>query len=232
MATPFILRAVAASIVGLLVLAAEAPAKGVILITHGDTIAQLGDLSAQLGNPDSTVKVGFKSSYAGLFWIDLWTWGGEFCLYQDNTYQPIDRREAAALLGKTEDELQEPLLYRFPLGLMLLAGLAVLGGAVWVLGGIAQSLEKAKASRLLHDPIYEKALEIASAPPTAPAVPSQPAEAGALPVSASEEDKQVAPESAFEAGVRYLTDSGVSLEEAVRNLQLLMRCSPRQPQAA
>ncbi|MDB5388308.1 MAG: hypothetical protein JWM11_3954, partial [Planctomycetaceae bacterium] len=42
-----------------------------ILITHGETITKLGDVSAadKLRFPGN-VEIGFKHSYFGIFWID------------------------------------------------------------------------------------------------------------------------------------------------------------------
>ena len=72
---------------------------GVILITHGDTISHIGEVAPEFRSPKLPQRVGFKSSYFGVFWIDLWTWGGEFCAYEGDRYQPISRAEAARLIG-------------------------------------------------------------------------------------------------------------------------------------
>jgi hypothetical protein len=231
MTSQITLRVVSALITAFLFIPTEASAKGVILITHGDTITHLGDPPQQPEKPDSTVKVGFKSSYGGLFWMDFWTWGGEFCLYEGNNYEPIDRATAARLLGKPENELKEPFLYRFPLGLLILAVLAVLFGALLIFGAILQAIEKAKAAKLRSDPIYEKAFEIASVQ-AVQANQDGPAEAGPPPADSGAADKQGDSGPAFDAAVRYLTDSGVAQKEAVRNLQLLIRHSPTKQQNA
>src|SRR5262245_23198682 len=123
-------------IISLLFTPLEARAKGFYLITYGDTIGHLGDVSPQPGETPSRVTVGIKSSYAGIFWIDLWTWGGQFCLYKDNHYQPIDHATVVQLLGKPESEVREPFLYRFPLGRLILAVLLAVLGGLAIVGSI------------------------------------------------------------------------------------------------
>src|SRR5437764_6727836 len=104
---------------------------GIILITHGDTIKHLGDIrNAELKDAlrkanFKNLSVGFKYSYFGVFWIDLWTWGGEYCVYEGNNYNPIPLALAATLTGKSEDELGKPFFYRFPLGLLIIGGCVV-----------------------------------------------------------------------------------------------------------
>jgi len=73
---------VAAVLAHLFLAPSEAGAK-IMLITHGDTIAHLGDLlkvpPGAKGLPvGQTLGVGYKWSYGGLFWIDFWTWVGEY----------------------------------------------------------------------------------------------------------------------------------------------------------
>ena len=88
-------------------------AKGIILITRGETINEVGKITnpgqLQLGG---TVSVGYKYSYFGVFWLDLWTWGGEYCVYDGDRYAPIQPAQAAELLGKPERSLGAPFLYR------------------------------------------------------------------------------------------------------------------------
>src|SRR5437016_2616231 len=98
----------------------RASAKGIILITHGDTINKVGDirnpeLRQQLAATGKNLAVGFKYSYFGIFWLDLWTWGGEYCVFEDKNYGPITAAQAAELMGVKESELGKPFLYRFPL---------------------------------------------------------------------------------------------------------------------
>src|SRR5688500_11451708 len=75
---------------------------GIVMITAGPTIKHIGDVpAAQLRSAQNTEReanikrgridllgkgmtrpaVGFRYNYFGIFWVEFWTWGGEFCLY-------------------------------------------------------------------------------------------------------------------------------------------------------
>jgi hypothetical protein len=107
-------------------------------------VSNLGEISAEMrSSPDfpaefADFKVGYKYSYAGVFWLDIWTWDGEFCVYKggglmdDTSYVSIDKATAAELMGKTEDQIGIPFVYRFPLLLLILGGVAVVGAFVFV----------------------------------------------------------------------------------------------------
>jgi len=76
---PAPLGAAAVAALALWLQPAAAHAKGIILITHGDTINHLGDVASEYrgaGLPATTV--GYKYSSFGVFWLDLWTWGGTY----------------------------------------------------------------------------------------------------------------------------------------------------------
>jgi hypothetical protein len=53
-----------------------ASAKGIVLITWGETISHVGDASPQARQMLGTRQVGYKYGYFGVFWLDLWTHGG------------------------------------------------------------------------------------------------------------------------------------------------------------
>jgi hypothetical protein len=67
-----------------LLTAAEARAgRGFVVVTWGETIAYVGDPSGPAGpawGDGRALKVGYKYEYAGMFWVDLWTWGGTYCV--------------------------------------------------------------------------------------------------------------------------------------------------------
>jgi hypothetical protein len=142
----------------------------IVLITHGDTITKLGGIAdndirmAFYENVQPIPSVGYHYSYAGVYWVDLWTWGGEYCLYtgdKQQTYEPISRDQAARFLGVTPDDLSKPFWYRFPPGLCILAGLALLLGAVT----LEEKARKLRMMRLLDDGHYRGALEIVAKTP-------------------------------------------------------------------
>ena len=104
---------------------------GFVLITHGQDIMHLGDVPAKVQQEmladlrvSGTVKVGYLYEGFGLFWLDIWTWDGQFCVYTGTNYDPIDATKAAALLGKP-GKLSKPFFYRFPPGLLIVVPLVV-----------------------------------------------------------------------------------------------------------
>jgi hypothetical protein len=110
-----------------LLLFSPAKAEAGVLITRGDTIGELGAIDPELlkaADLPSNLKVGYKYSYFGVFWLDFWTYDGEFCLYttKEEGYNPIEASVAAELLNISEDQLKAPFLYRFPLGLWIIIG--------------------------------------------------------------------------------------------------------------
>ncbi len=106
--------------------------RGLLLITHGDAIKHVADLSPEMAKFASEemghdgVKLGYKYDHFGLFWLDLWTWDGEYCLYAGDTYWSLPPDAAAQIMEQPVESLGTPFLYKFPLGLMILLGL---GGA-------------------------------------------------------------------------------------------------------
>lgn len=135
-----------------------------MLITHGD---QIRELTPAPGAPTSELpdgmKVGYVSSYGGLFWVDFWTWGGQYCVYKptdDRRYQPVHPPVAAALLGVPEDQLSTPFFYRFPLGLIILAGLGVAFGVSTAFNKYVAAKTAKLARRLITQPLYEKAMTL------------------------------------------------------------------------
>lgn len=127
----------ALALTGVALASTEAHAgKGIVLITHGESVLHYADLEgdAKAFAAESTgheVKVGYLYSHFGVFWLDLWTWGGEYCLYNGDNVWTLTPEEAAGLLGVQVDGLGKPLLYRVPLGILILLGLG-LGYGLWL----------------------------------------------------------------------------------------------------
>src|SRR5436305_621679 len=123
---PALLGAAAVAALALWSQPSSAHAKGIILITHGDSVSHLGDVAAEYRAADlPATAVGYKYSYFGVFWLDLWTWGGTYCLYKDKSYWELTPAQAAQLLKKSEADLGKPFLYHVPLGLVALIGVVV-----------------------------------------------------------------------------------------------------------
>jgi hypothetical protein len=237
---------------------AEASAAGIVLVTWGETISHVGKATPQAEQTQGIRQVGFKYGYFGVFWIDLWTHGGTYCVYEGKRYDPVSPAEAARLLGKSEDQLSTPFLYRFPLGLLIF-------GPLIVLGIIVAAVDKGKGDEtvlLFQDARYQKALEILNAhyskPPSAAAPaqqsehvqelasPLMPADRLPRPLADSKQPLPAAPaqspglqpgvdeatkfRAAFEAGVHYLIGVGIPREEAERNLAVIIQVLTQAPQ--
>jgi hypothetical protein len=115
---------------------AQADAGGFILITYGDDISKVADIpAAQMegvkqmtgaANP----AIGYKYNQFGVFYLNIWTWGGDFVLYENDTYWDLGAAQAAQILGIAPDQLKKPLTYKIPPGLVLIL-ILVIGGVVW-----------------------------------------------------------------------------------------------------
>lgn len=119
--------------------------RGIVLITTGETITHVGDVSGSSKLPANVNKVGYRYNYYGIFWIDFWTSDGTYCVYEGEQSRSITPSEAALLLGKKESDLSRPFLYRYPLGLLIVGGLAVLGILGAAIGGKAKPAEEKPA---------------------------------------------------------------------------------------
>ena len=117
---------------------ASAEAKGLILITYGDDISKVAEIPpAQLeGVKQATGAtnplIGYKYNQFGIFFLNIWTWGGEYVIYENDTYWDLGAEGAAQLLGIQMEQLKKPLGYRIPPGLILVL-ILVIGGVVWKL---------------------------------------------------------------------------------------------------
>jgi hypothetical protein len=111
------------SLVGCLIafaFVAHSEAKAGIIITWGETISPIGVSRPQDNPTHQRVYVGFKYKYSGVFWLDLWTSDGTYCIYEGKKYYPIPAAEAARLISIPESELTKPFLYQVPLGWLVL----------------------------------------------------------------------------------------------------------------
>lgn len=102
-----------------------------ILVTSGGTLAHATELDPGL-DPElaeryaqelgGNIKVGFLYQYAGVFYVDFWTNNGKYVLYAGDNILQLPQEEVAIAAGVASvDELPVPLLYRVPLGWILLA---------------------------------------------------------------------------------------------------------------
>ena len=150
-------RLVFLAILTVLSLPAASSAK-LLLITRGDTFSDLGPVQQTkvLPAPMAGFQVGYKYSYFGLFWVDLWRGSGEYCLYRDKDWAPISKAQAAEYLGVPESELHEPFFYNVPPGLIVVVVLAV----GYIGTKIVRLHNKKQVTDLVNDPRYSRAFDI------------------------------------------------------------------------
>lgn len=98
--------------------------RGVIIWGAGETVSHLADadlssdpeLAAELQFDEPAI--GYKYEYFSLFFLDLWTGGGQLVLYDQSSDRHVPLRDDVLLelTGRTPDSFGKPLLYRIPLG--------------------------------------------------------------------------------------------------------------------
>ena len=194
----------------------DASAKGIILITHGETIDHVGDVSSGIEKSRGISKVGYRYGYWGVFWINLWTHGGTYCIYEGDRYSPIRPAEAARLLRVREADLGAPFLYNVPLGWLLIGPMIVLG----IVMNIREKRKGDPISRLFQDERYQKALGIVAAEYAKQPAEANPATGPEYQAKAGEKKDF---QAAFEAGLKYLTGIGIPHEEAERTLSTMIQ---------
>jgi hypothetical protein len=185
-----------------------------VVFGWGEAIDRVGELPESVREEvrrelGTDVSIGYHYQRAHVFWLSFWTWDGGHVLYQGDRYWKLGPAEWGQLLGSRGAEtLDTPLLYRFPLGLDILAGLVVIGIVRSRLFPSAQE----RARRLLKQSCYREALELYARHVLPP-------EGGEAP----EEGDPVDPEAALANAVNHLCDRGIPPDEAARNMQVILR---------
>ena len=175
-----------------------------IICGHGETVSEVGKLSAEAReevakNLGPDLSVGFLYSRVHVFYADLWTWDGRFVLYRGAKYwQPTDGQWMLTLGSSPQAKYGKPLLYRFPLGLVLLLSAIVL---CTVLPKVFPS-DQQKLEKLCNDGRCTKAVEMV--------------------LSADYALRTDYDRTRFEATVVSLTGQSISESKARRNLERLL----------
>ena len=216
----------ALTIAALLPAQAEAR-RGIILITSGDTIKHVADVAAEMKPVIREVtgssveyKVGYLHERIGVFWIDLWTWGGEYVLYDESEQDlwELDAEETAAIMGTTPDKLSTPLFYSFPPGLLALGVIgAVCVGLNTFAAGKPNSQDDEQVETLLADSRYEEALVTVIDHHNQKQVAASEEAASGVANQQTFEDESVV----FDRAVQKLVEQGIDYNEAFCNLSLL-----------
>jgi len=124
-------------VVAVLLAARPAHARGIVIINTGNDVAHIRDLPADVAKESGFTAIGYRYDLFGVFWLDLWRWGGEFVAYNEHSYAPLSSEDLASLGGASM-----PWNYRAPPGLMIILALVELGlvtGArrrAWLLLGL------------------------------------------------------------------------------------------------
>ncbi len=202
--------------------------RGLVLITHGDAVKELADVPSEyreqlqeLTGAKAPLKVGYFYSGFGIFGLDIWTWGGTYCLTAGDQYWPLDDHQVETLLDKPPSR---PWTYSYPPGLLLIAG------AIGVLSVYSIYTRKKTAAlhalleQLAQDPRYKQAVEQFIDDIRPPETPDEAGDAQAE--SQASETSRAAQaargEEAFNRAVQYLVDRGVERTEAGNNLAILL----------
>jgi hypothetical protein len=200
-----------------------AEAGGLILITTGNTIKHVAEVSDQMKpvvrsvtGTSTNYHVGFLHERFGVYWIDLWTWGGEYVLYDDSEEDlwSLDPEETAAIMGTTPDKLSKPIFYTFPPGLLALGAIGAVSLVVKTREGKGQALVNQEVERLLEDPRYEQSLEMLLKHHQE----KQSATVGEHSGQESFEDDAVV----FDRAVGQLVEQGIPYNDAYCNLNMLL----------
>lgn len=119
--------------------------RGFLLITFGDKISEIApiapDVKAEMAAEfkSNDLVVAYYYQCFGIFNVDLWTWGGSYCVYDRVNMECLEMPAeiVAPLAGMSENEISVPLLYRFPPGLTAIVVL----GFLWVLVACIQNFD-------------------------------------------------------------------------------------------
>src|SRR5262247_1367410 len=69
--------------------------RGLVIITYGEDVMHVQDLPDDVrvdieAETENGVALGYQYSAIGVFWLDLWRWGGKYVLYHDDTVWTVD----------------------------------------------------------------------------------------------------------------------------------------------
>jgi hypothetical protein len=111
---------------------------GIIFFNTGDKVFEIAE--AEPGSPAKMLAddmvVGYHCQHFGIFWLPIWTWDGDFCVYSEEqeAYDNFSPDEISAMTGVPVDKIKKPFLYSFPLGLIILLVIGVLVLLMSILG--------------------------------------------------------------------------------------------------
>lgn len=116
-----------------LLLAAPSSADAGTLLDWGTGCVSIGHLPVGPDFPFKRVGLGYRYSYFGIFGLDLWTWDGAYCIYNETGFKTIPDSDAQRIAKEFGIGLQSPFSYRVPSGLLVITVVGVLGTPVALL---------------------------------------------------------------------------------------------------
>lgn len=136
-----------------------------LFIQTGADAAEIDDVPEENRHllPHPEAKAGYVYEHFAIFWITVWTWGGDYAVYRkmgDIEVWPATREQMAMLLGKSVEDVHPPFAYRWPF-LIRIVGILGIGFVALVgFGAIVSAGENKKFAKLKEDPVYRKAMKI------------------------------------------------------------------------
>ena len=193
--------------------------RGIVVITSGDHIAHVANFPSEAESQlrqetGHTVQLGYYYSHFGVFWVDIWTWGGTYCVYEGDNYEPLEYEQAVALMGGSS--ISKPFFYSCPPGMVLLLCVGVwYGVSSYRERKQTQALQE-EISRIAEDHRYQSALKLMQDQYTTDEAGNE------LPPEQQIHQQEMQGPAVFEKAVQHLVDQGIPREEAERNLALLL----------
>ncbi len=141
----------AAAALGVLLLyTSPAHAKGFVLFTRGEDISKVADIPQQLleqvkqNTGTASPAIGYKYGMFGVFFLNIWTWGGEYVIFDGDSYGDLGAEGAAQMLGVSAADLPKPFTFHFPPGLLVIVVLVLgfLGFTFLIKGGDSDDEEE------------------------------------------------------------------------------------------
>jgi hypothetical protein len=205
------------------------------VVNTGAAVKNLGEPTAEAkelirGMTGKDLSVGYLYSRFGLLWLNIWTWDGQYALYEESggsiNYEALTREQAAELMGVDPEKIGPPLGYTVPPGLLVYGGGIVLLVLVAMRTKKKEAAERQQLVALFEDARYKRALEIigersaANTPDAAEqSTPTSPA-------------RQTPDDGGFGEAIDYLVAQGVEREEAERNLGRMLQVILSRQQAS
>lgn len=188
----------------------------------GESVAHVGEVPEGVNTP--LKQVGFKYWSFSVYWVDLWTSEGAYCLYEGDRYIPLTHAQAAQLLGSSSGEKWNPWWYSFPPSWMAVLAFGCIGFVLSHMKRRAANREIARIQDLFHQEAYVEALQKIQndmqAETAAEPEGQNESEGEALSRTLSDQERF---QQAYERAIEGLVARGIPREEAATNLATIVQ---------